>query len=132
MTAEDFMADGKWNCTKCGSCCRLVGRIKELKHLNRGAGACINLTGDNLCSIYETRPIDCHADHIPGTAIGLAEACARIANAIEEERTCLDLSWREPHSLPLAELPRWEQGQSPLRALPLLPLVLALLPVVVL
>jgi Fe-S-cluster containining protein len=47
----------KWACVKCGCCCFFAG-----KHLNmdRGYGACIHLTKDNLCDIYETRPDICN------------------------------------------------------------------------
>lgn len=34
-----------WKCTKCGSCCAIVG--------------CVSLTKDRLCEIYEKRPAVC-------------------------------------------------------------------------
>jgi Fe-S-cluster containining protein len=38
----------KFNCNKCGACCRAVN--------------CQFLTKDNLCSIYETRPLICNIE----------------------------------------------------------------------
>uniref|UniRef100_A0A6M3L4T4 Putative zinc-or iron-chelating protein n=1 Tax=viral metagenome TaxID=1070528 RepID=A0A6M3L4T4_9ZZZZ len=38
----------KFNCEKCGSCCKAVG--------------CELLTKNNLCSIYEDRPDICRVD----------------------------------------------------------------------
>ena len=38
----------KFNCTKCGLCCKALG--------------CPHLTKDNLCSIYETRPLICNIE----------------------------------------------------------------------
>jgi Fe-S-cluster containining protein len=38
----------KFNCTKCGLCCKALN--------------CQYLTKDNLCSIYETRPLICNID----------------------------------------------------------------------
>jgi Fe-S-cluster containining protein len=38
----------KFNCTQCGACCRALN--------------CQYLTKDNLCSIYEQRPLICNID----------------------------------------------------------------------
>jgi Fe-S-cluster containining protein len=38
----------KFNCTQCGLCCKAIG--------------CPHLTEDNLCSIYETRPLVCNIE----------------------------------------------------------------------
>lgn len=35
-------------CEKCGLCCKMVN--------------CMHLTEDNLCSIYEQRPVVCNVD----------------------------------------------------------------------
>lgn len=48
----------KFECWKCGACCRLVGF--KAPELDRGDKACIHLTEDNLCEIYEDRPDFCH------------------------------------------------------------------------
>ncbi len=39
-----------FNCLRCGCCCRNAG--------------CKYLTKDNLCAIYETRPILCRVDRM--------------------------------------------------------------------
>ena len=48
-------------CTKCGECCRHIGRIPELAGFDRGDGVCIHLN-ENLCQIYDTRPDVCRVD----------------------------------------------------------------------
>lgn len=52
--------DKPFNCWNCTACCRLCNKIEELKQYDRGDGTCINLTSDNLCSIYENRPEICN------------------------------------------------------------------------
>lgn len=49
-------------CTKCGSCCRNIDRIPELKKYDPGDGVCIHLTENNLCDIYYSRPDICNVD----------------------------------------------------------------------
>lgn len=49
-----------FNCWNCTACCRLCDKTEELKQYDRGDGTCINLTTDNLCSIYENRPEICN------------------------------------------------------------------------
>lgn len=49
-----------FNCWNCTACCRLCNKIEELKQYDRGDGTCVNLTDDNLCSIYENRPEICN------------------------------------------------------------------------
>ena len=51
----------KFNCDKCGECCRHVNLIPELVEYDDGTGACKYLH-NNLCSIYETRPNICNVD----------------------------------------------------------------------
>lgn len=75
MQARDFMDErGRWTCTKCGACCRVAGRV--VKELDRGDGACKNLTKDNLCGIYEDRPAICRTQNFPAKDIERAFACA--------------------------------------------------------
>ncbi len=50
-----------FQCERCGQCCRHLDRSEIYKELNRGDGVCIYLK-DNLCSIYETRPLLCRVD----------------------------------------------------------------------
>lgn len=49
-------------CTKCGLCCRNIGKIPELASFHTGNGICIHLSDDNLCSIYATRPDICSVE----------------------------------------------------------------------
>lgn len=51
-----------FNCDKCGICCRNMGGISELSDYNGGTGVCIHLRQDNLCAIYNKRPIWCKVD----------------------------------------------------------------------
>lgn len=50
-----------FNCSKCGCCCRHLDRSELYKDLDRGDGVCKYLE-DNICSIYETRPLICRVD----------------------------------------------------------------------
>jgi uncharacterized protein len=59
-------------CNRCGACCRVVGGVPELAHLDRGDGACKHLVGtageEHSCAIYEDRPRLCRVDEsIPST-----------------------------------------------------------------
>ena len=57
--------DRKFDCSKCGLCCRSLGRnpiFSELG-LDPGNGICKFLDQDtNLCTIYENRPLICRVD----------------------------------------------------------------------
>ena len=58
-------SNNKFKCQQCGACCKLVGLsvIPEIKALAKeNTDACRYLTSDNLCSIYEERPICCQVD----------------------------------------------------------------------
>ncbi len=76
MSVSDFMTpEGKWECTKCGACCNLVGHVYP--ELDRGDYGCIHLQRDNTCEIYLTRPELCVIpedikEHMPHQ---LAKAC---------------------------------------------------------
>lgn len=50
----------KFPCSKCGACCRKIGKIYP--ELEGPSGACIYLSEDNLCSIYPDRPLLCNVD----------------------------------------------------------------------
>ena len=50
-----------FKCDKCGICCKSLAGIPIYKDLDRGDGTCMYLK-DNLCSIYEQRPILCRVD----------------------------------------------------------------------
>lgn len=49
-------------CSRCGACCRRAGKSGFMP--DRGDGACVHLTQDNLCSIYETRPELCNMERM--------------------------------------------------------------------
>ena len=48
-------------CSKCGKCCENLDKSDLYAFLNRGDGICKYLK-DNLCSIYEGRPLLCRID----------------------------------------------------------------------
>lgn len=54
----------KFQCDKCGACCRLLNLFgPAYSSLDRGDGVCKYLDLDtNLCKIYETRPIICNVE----------------------------------------------------------------------
>lgn len=49
------------SCGACGACCYRV-RLLDPEWPTRPDGACINLTPEGLCGIYETRPDVCRSD----------------------------------------------------------------------
>ena len=50
-------------CQKCGTCCRNIDKVEQLKDYDRGDGVCKWLI-DNLCSIYSSRPDICRIDYM--------------------------------------------------------------------
>lgn len=48
-------------CDKCGACCRNLHLSPLYAELDRGDGVCKYLS-ENLCSIYESRPLLCRVD----------------------------------------------------------------------
>ena len=52
----------KFQCDKCGICCRHIENIPELKEFDSGNGRCIYLSDDNLCAIYKSRPDICNVE----------------------------------------------------------------------
>lgn len=50
-----------FECDKCGLCCSHIGGVDLYKDLDRGDGVCMYLK-ENLCSIYESRPLLCRVD----------------------------------------------------------------------
>lgn len=50
----------KFECKKCGQCCKNIGKTGLLKEFENENGECIHLTNDNLCDIYENRPDVCN------------------------------------------------------------------------
>lgn len=60
-----ILRDQGFRCTKCGLCCRSLGRNPIFREigLDRGDGICKFLDLDtNLCTIYEDRPLICRVD----------------------------------------------------------------------
>lgn len=57
----------KFDCSKCGLCCRLVGMLDEIPEPLEcdESGVCIYLDKDtNLCTIYDSRPLICRVDDL--------------------------------------------------------------------
>jgi len=50
-----------FDCNKCGKCCRNLKNNIIYSYLDRGDGVCKYLE-DNLCSVYNDRPILCRVD----------------------------------------------------------------------
>lgn len=78
-----FLEDGKWKCTKCGACCHFVRLV--IPQFDRGDGACIYLTTENTCAIYETRPEICRVDTKNATDEELAKACKMVNDIIDQD-----------------------------------------------
>lgn len=57
-----FGNDIKFQCSQCGACCRRAGKSGMMP--DRGDGACIHLTKDNKCEIYEDRPELCNMERM--------------------------------------------------------------------
>ena len=56
------MSAPRFNCDRCGLCCRSIGGIPQLKQFDRGDGVCCHLTDANLCDMYESRPEVCNVE----------------------------------------------------------------------
>lgn len=52
----------KFECDCCGACCRNIRLSNLSAGLDRGDGVCKHLTADNLCAVYNERPIFCNVD----------------------------------------------------------------------
>ncbi len=52
----------KFQCSSCGACCATAGSDGRMP--NRGDGACVHLTDENLCAIFDDRPDICRADYM--------------------------------------------------------------------
>ena len=66
-------------CTKCGACCHVAGYIGFMP--KREDGACVHLSADNTCEIYEDRPPECR---VPDGPKRLHEATAAVCNVLQE------------------------------------------------
>lgn len=87
-------------CTSCGACCKSIKGIEFLKEYDRGDGCCKFLNENNLCSIYEERPLICNIDraytmifsanYSMGEFYSInVEACNKL-----QESFCIDESFR--------------------------------------
>ena len=55
----------KFECKKCGACCRSLAGFEGFEELDRGDGVCVNFDEKtNLCLIYDKRPLLCRVDKI--------------------------------------------------------------------
>jgi Fe-S-cluster containining protein len=75
-------------CTSCGACCRDVKIFDSFPQFRgilayREDGSCVNLTEDNLCSIYETRPQMCRIPQ--GLSRQLTKGTADQCNHLQEK-----------------------------------------------
>ncbi len=52
----------KFDCDRCGACCKNIRLSNFSAELDRGDGVCKYLTAENLCAIYDERPIFCNVD----------------------------------------------------------------------
>lgn len=50
-----------YKCNKCGICCKNLDKSYLYQELDRGDGVCKHLV-NNLCSIYDNRPLLCRID----------------------------------------------------------------------
>lgn len=50
-----------FECDMCGKCCKNLNLSEVYSDLDRGDGVCKYLK-DNLCSIYDKRPLKCRVD----------------------------------------------------------------------
>ena len=67
MELQDFLTDnGKWHCTECGACCKLMHLVPKLTFLNRGDNVCVHLNRENKCNVYESRPDECRGEVVFG------------------------------------------------------------------
>ena len=53
-----------YSCKRCGTCCRHVDLIANMKSFDRGDGVCKHLTAENLCAIYDERPPLCNGEYL--------------------------------------------------------------------
>lgn len=91
-------------CSSCGACCRRVRSIAPTWPTTPD-GACIHLTKDNRCAIYETRPLICRIRDLRPSWITVKEwhaANAAGCNRMQEEDG-LDRSFRLTIDLGVAD-----------------------------
>ncbi len=90
-------ASAKFECDRCGLCCKLICGIPQLAVFDRGDGTCCHLTDADLCDIYDSRPAVCSVERMyiefadrmsPDEYCGLmAASCAYLKEHFEELKT---------------------------------------------
>ena len=72
-----------FKCSKCAACCRLAGEIGIMPR--REDGACLYLSKDNECTIYDDRPLECNiramADHMKMPVKEYYKTVANVCNS---------------------------------------------------
>ena len=73
-----------FDCNGCGACCRVAPRLVP-GWPKRADGACVYLTPDNRCAIYEKRPLVCRVDRMRPEGVSIehwhhlsAQACEQL------------------------------------------------------
>lgn len=100
-----------FSCDRCGLCCRRVGRFPFMKEYDRGDGVCRYLTTDNLCAIYENRPLICNIDLLyekfysnvmsrDDYYLLNAEACASMKSSTTEDKEVAPAPWVSSPRIP--------------------------------
>ena len=104
-------------CTRCGACCRNLGKSPLFTQLDRGDGVCRHLNiNTNLCGIYGTRPNICRVAEMFGTFkehLAWQEYVELNQQACHELRA-LELS-KQTNNVPTVNHPR---GDQCVRAIP--------------
>lgn len=54
--------ENKFPCIECGLCCMHVKGIEHLRRWTDNSGKCKYLKSDNLCQIYQHRPLLCNVE----------------------------------------------------------------------
>jgi Fe-S-cluster containining protein len=67
----DGLEKVKFLCSGCGACCHFVKDVPELPSDENGR--CLNLTADNKCQIYDTRPDVCRVNKMFEIRDGMVE-----------------------------------------------------------
>lgn len=84
----------RFECDRCGECCRHISGIQDLVAFDRGDGTCRHLV-DNQCEIYERRPAICDVERMFETWFSKAmtwseyilltnESCAKLKKLRQE------------------------------------------------
>lgn len=80
LRSEEFLKNNKWQCIKCGNCCRFVEPLAKKNLIPQSwlnpDGSCLNLDKEtNECKIYLVRPKICRIDKAKYGDKELAKMC---------------------------------------------------------